>query len=1141
MQTHSPKAVRQIPLAVPIGICLVLLLSVVTFAVYIQTYHIAIEKLKEHEVIDLRDETRKNADGLKATLTQLREDAMALGQHPAMRQLVESDDFTDLTLRNKLGEIFKGVCLAQAAANAPKQASDNRSNTIDIDEVPKWKHYMQVRLIDGDGFERVRVQRLDVDSKDVTATNPEELDENREGKFFRGDSLYFRNARDTFESRLNDGLPMRVSMSEIEFDKESQDSQPTDSVASPSATKAGRLTIQAVLPLSRFVDKKLEFRGILAINLDLEAAIKSLTSASRHLVYIGTGNASGLESATPPRLLYNPRFLDVPGSIPTVTVNQGLSGLAQFEDFRDTLRRDIETSEQEQLENQLSEIGSVDPEVAERGNNEDAVLPLADRGMPIPEDAESGQRLKLTSNFTFYLAKLSINHPPGSDGIEFRRQLSKTLNASRSDSIRVQPVVRENTRTLSIRGSSYRELADFVTEVEELGVHENGNRITRIYDKPVLCRNFAAHFYRIYFDSASPQKYIAMLVGFFDEELEADLAVTRLAAFKTALGFTILGCVILLMCLWWFVTRPIKQLTRASACIARGEFDTPLPTGNRNEIGTLSHTFALMIKEIRERNAEIRRQNEELDEKVHARTASLAEARDQLEVAVKSRDAFLATVSHELRTPLNHIYGYAQLLEISDLDDEQRSDLEKLQGSSRHLLRLVQDILDFQKIIMGRLPVNPVHCNVTELLGSIRQSNTPKAAERNNQLVLNLNGVKDRMFNDENRFRQILDNLVSNACKFTTNGTITIDARDQGEYIDIAVIDTGVGISETAIEKLFQPFSKVADSNLNPDGTGLGLVISRELARKMGGDLTMTSVPSVGSTFLVRIRRELPCESQEQFGGDSESTTTITERQPKDSESDTETPKRRTSKQVLVIDDDPNVRELMTRFLTGEGLSVIAASSGAEGIEMASRYQPSVITLDVVMPDVDGWSVLAALKANELTANIPVVLVTVLDDPEKGYTFGATDYLEKPVEGDRLANVVRRYCAAETPVILIVDDNPKDREIIRRVLKNDGCETIEAADGADGLLKFETAAIDLIVLDLLMPVMDGFTFVEEIRKLKGTRMPPIIVLTAKDMTPSNRDRLNGMVSDIVQKGEFDRRGFLQEIHRRLDDESSKQQ
>ncbi|MEO1979812.1 MAG: response regulator, partial [Fuerstiella sp.] len=295
----------------------------------------------------------------------------------------------------------------------------------------------------------------------------------------------------------------------------------------------------------------------------------------------------------------------------------------------------------------------------------------------------------------------------------------------------------------------------------------------------------------------------------------------------------------------------------------------------------------------------------------------------------------------------------------------------------------------------------------------------------------------------------------------------------------------------------------------------------------------VSSVPAQGSSFSTRILREMPATDgdDERLVIQSDTVTVITELKPKD---ETVESQRQSSNHVLVIDDDPNVRELLSWFLTEEGLQVITASGGTDGIELAARHTPSVITLDLIMPDIDGWSVLAALKASERTANIPVVLVTVLDDSHRGYYFGAADYVSKPIEGDRLKQVVRRYCGNETSTVLIIDDNPKDREIVRRVLQNDGCRIVEATDGADGLKKFEKSPTDLIILDLVMPVMDGFTFIEEIRRRTKTEMPPIIVLTAKEMTAENRNRLHGMVSEVIQKSPFDRRRFVQEIHRQLD-------
>ncbi|MEO2025420.1 MAG: response regulator [Fuerstiella sp.] len=914
---------------------------------------------------------------------------------------------------------------------------------------------------------------------------------------------------------------LNVYMSEIEYNQEPKKESPMHNV----------LTVRAAVPLTRLVDGHLEFRGILIINLDLETAVRNLTDAARHLVFLGTGEASGLEGANGPRLLYDPKFQEIQD--PTQKKNNSEKASPfDADDFEDILRRDINNCAQ--FNRELTTIFSVTPERAERGSSNDSVLPFEDRGQRFPNDTLAGNRLTLNPAHQFYLIKLDLAHP--ADPVvaaDFRTKLSEQLLSlrSNSNSIRMRPLVRPGSGLISIRAAQKRELMNVVDVLENLPSHEG--RVSRRYDEPALCANFAAHFYRVYFDPARPQRYLALLVGFSDEELTADLSNTRTAAFRTFFIATFLGGAVFLLFLWWFVTRPIHQLTRASESIAHGDYDTQLPTKKRDEIGTLSRTFAIMVNEVRARDAEIREQNEELDGKVRKRTASLAETRDQLQAAVKARDAFLATVSHELRTPLNHIYGYAQLLEVTDLDEEQRSDLAKLQGSSRHLLRLVKDILDYQKIIMGRLPVSPATFDITTLLSSVRESNQSKAEQRNNRLVLQMNGHEGRLFNDENRLRQILDNLVGNACKFNTDGTITIDVKAEGDFFQIAIVDTGVGISQDQIGKLFQPFSKVSDGALNPDGTGLGLVISRELARKMGGDLTVSSVPGQGSSFSTRILREMPATDgdDERLVIQSDTVTVITELKPKD---ETVESQRQSSNHVLVIDDDPNVRELLSWFLTEEGLQVITASGGTDGIELAARHTPSVITLDLIMPDIDGWSVLAALKASERTANIPVVLVTVLDDSHRGYYFGAADYVSKPIEGDRLKQVVRRYCGNETSTVLIIDDNPKDREIVRRVLQNDGCRIVEATDGADGLKKFEKSPTDLIILDLVMPVMDGFTFIEEIRRRTKTEMPPIIVLTAKEMTAENRNRLHGMVSEVIQKSPFDRRRFVQEIHRQLD-------
>ena len=586
-QSDISTPVRQIPLAVPIGVSSILLLSVVALAVYDQTYDIAIEKLHQHEVVDLSDETRKNADGLKATLTQMREDVLTLAQHPTVRQLVESDDLTNQKLRSESGKIFSKLCKAHGDKNFPVNDKEKSSA-----EIPRLKHYMKIRFIDPDGHERVRVERPDVNDVKAEAIEipPELLDKSVEKReksdFYHGDAPYFTETKTLFEKMRGNLEPLRVCMSEIEFSQEERADSQTVATASLSPMH-NVLTVRAAVPVTRMLDGQLEFRGILIIDMDLEAAIKSLTHASRHLVYIGTGEASG-ETGVGPVLLYNPEFL---GVVNPADASQNPS--RKFNYFEEVLRHDISNYEQltgyDPTTRELGIYFSRQPEIAEPGSNDDAVLPLADRGERFPKNTLNGGRLILTDKLPFFLTKLDLNQPAEAEGApEFRQKLSQKLDESRSNSIHLNPVVRKHATEISIRGSNKQELTKLVDELEKFETQESGRRITRHYPLPVPCKNFAAHFYRIYFDPARPHRYIAMLVGFSDEELKADLAETDNKAFKTFLIFTVIGSSIFLLSLWCFVTRPIQQLTVASESIARGEFDTTLPTGKRDEIGKLN-------------------------------------------------------------------------------------------------------------------------------------------------------------------------------------------------------------------------------------------------------------------------------------------------------------------------------------------------------------------------------------------------------------------------------------------------------------------------------------------------------------------------------------------------------------------------
>jgi len=710
------------------------------------------------------------------------------------------------------------------------------------------------------------------------------------------------------------------------------------------------------------------------------------------------------------------------------------------------------------------------------------------------------------------------------------------------------------------------------------------------FTQTIVCDEFDFQMHRIPFDPENPRRHLGFIMGFGLREVVLDIT----EATRKALFVAILGTAVALLLAWaiayWHFSYPLKRLTMAAEGIHQGDYQVELPRQSESrgdEIGVLARAFGGMARQVRAREEELHRLNADLDNQVKERTIALLEqaeelraARDQALSAAKATDAFLATVSHELRTPLNHIGGYCQLLEMGDLDDDQREDLTKVQKAAEHLLNIINDILDVQKIKMGVLPIHPESFNATKLIREV--ADAMQGMVRRNRNTLRLDNLRElgTLRTDPQRFRQILINLISNASKFTKDGTITIFggpgasqnpgiseipgfSAAEADLVSISVRDTGIGMTPEQLQKLFQPFCKISDRAINPEGTGLGLVICKKLAERMGGDVTVESEAGRGSTFTMTIQRAMSDGEAAAAAPDQENDVRSDRLQPVNVRSDRLPPVQgpaeagqtkqpaaaKGARTVLIIDDDPQACEMLSRFLASENLQILVAHSGTEGLDVAKRTHPAVIMLDVVMPGIDGWSTLAALKTDETTADIPVILVTMLDDERKGYALGASDYITKPVNGAHLARIVERYCGRPCGTILAVDDNPQDREVVRRILERDGWKVVEAEHGRAALDALDRDGHDvrLILLDLMMPVMDGFEFVEELRKrnylaenasrtlpASGTLSVPIIVMTAKDPTPSERERLNGLVEKILRKGNFDRAVLLREVHHLLD-------
>jgi signal transduction histidine kinase/CheY-like chemotaxis protein/ligand-binding sensor domain-containing protein len=509
-----------------------------------------------------------------------------------------------------------------------------------------------------------------------------------------------------------------------------------------------------------------------------------------------------------------------------------------------------------------------------------------------------------------------------------------------------------------------------------------------------------------------------------------------------------------------------------------------------------------------------------------ARIAAERAAEAALE-ANRTKSQFLANMSHELRTPLNAILGYSEMLKEEAEDLEQQSlipDLEKIHSAGKHLLALINDILDLSKIEAGKTTLYLETFDIATLVREVCITLQPLASKNNNQIVCSCPGEIGAMRADVTKVRQTLFNLLSNACKFTENGTITLtvatgeessDPPRAGSNIRFVVSDTGIGMNEEQMTKLFQAFSQAdASTTRKYGGTGLGLAISRKFCQMMGGDITVKSAPGKGSTFTVQLPREVRVELEPAARF--------------------ETPEVPASAPlVLVIDDEVSARDLIRRSLTKAGYRVEGAGNGVEGLQLAKRVQPAVITLDVMMPGMDGWAVLAALKTDPNTRDIPVVMATIVDDKNIGFALGATDYLTKPIDWQRLATVIRRNVHNGAHKLLIIEDDQPTREMLRRNLEKSGWAIMEATNGRKGLGVLESTVPDLILLDLMMPEMDGFDFMRELRRSQAWRKIPVIVVTSKDLTEEDKRLLQGEVSQILRKGSYSMNELLAEIERAL--------
>lgn len=626
-------------------------------------------------------------------------------------------------------------------------------------------------------------------------------------------------------------------------------------------------------------------------------------------------------------------------------------------------------------------------------------------------------------------------------------------------------------------------------------------------------------------------------------------------------------------------------------------------------IGAIAMQLGALMR--RKRDEEMLRQmNEEL-----------ATARDRALEANRTKSTFVANMSHELRTPLNAIIGYSEMLQedaaLLGLEDFEQ-DLQKIHQSGKHLLDLINDILDMTKIEAGKLEIYPDYFDLPKLVWDSVNTIQPLLLKNNNRLNIDCDETLGSIYADMTRVRQVLLNVLSNACKFTKTGLISVQVSRQTispqrspnlssrECFQILITDTGIGISPENIQKLFQPFNQVDSSTTRQyGGTGLGLAISHRLCQMMGGSITVSSELGKGSQFMISLpvdhRESAKLSAQPPNPNDAKHKHQISEQaaeQISEQISEQEFEQEHINEHnfnehneqllepaphqaiahavpsaaviaanpqqpqqlaenattsypsVLVIDDDPLIHQFTRSHLGKRGLFIYSAFNGEEGISLAQQITPSAIILDVQMPQMSGWEVLKELKSQPLTSGIPIILLTIseiaVDEPINpfdnsdnchlgGYEIGANDYLFKPIDRDRLIATIDKYRSQHQQQfsILIVEDDSNIRAMLRRMLEKENCLVFDVQDGHEALASIPRYQPQLILLDLVMPNVNGFEFIHLLRLCHDIGSIPIVVITAKDLDETDRIRLSGSVQKILQKTNYSYPQLLSAIELRL--------
>lgn len=659
-----------------------------------------------------------------------------------------------------------------------------------------------------------------------------------------------------------------------------------------------------------------------------------------------------------------------------------------------------------------------------------------------------------------------------------------------------------------------------------------GKRVERylyalyITEDCLLChgpKEKAPEFIRKNYDIGYGYK-VGELRGAISVIIPKEIAEQRFAAtvifFTTTSSASILMIVAIIFLTTGKLMRPIERLTATVAAITRtGDLTTKVDILSKDEVGQLGRAFNDMSTKLQSTYAT-------LEQRIAEKTAHLQQAVLALERANKMKSEFLANMSHELRTPLNAIIGFAEVLRdkiAGDLNEEQTDFVNDIHSSGSHLLQMINDILDLSKIEAGKMELQygvfPVPAAIEEVYTIIKGLASKKHLELKTVILTDMKSIEA----DRVKFKQVLYNLLSNAIKFTPeNGKIVLEAGVMEDMLQVSVSDTGIGMKSDDQQKVFKEFWQ-ADSSFarKYEGTGLGLALTKRIVEMHGGKIWFESEYGKGSIFSF----SLPVKA---------AVKTTEPKEIKAKPRQTIPAGVKDAKTVLVVEDDRMAADLLTLYLTNAGYNVVVAVDGEEAIKKAKEYQPFLITLDVMLPKKDGWDVLSELKNSQDVAPIPVIIVSMVDNKDLGFSLGAVEYLMKPIDRTKLIDIVNSCIPAERNTgksmkVLVVDDDEKAVKYMSSVLEKAGFDVLKAYSGKAGINLAINNNPDLMILDLMMPEVSGFDVVETLRNHPTAKGIPIIICSAKDITPEDKKILNGHILAIVQKSSHTKEDLLSTI------------